>query len=798
MALLFLSLLILSCYHVSSGAECLYQDTQYGEGETVKTSEPCLNCTCTSGVLICYLRVCTTVLPAPAGCVAKKQPGSCCADIICDEEEQIVGNPFASSQNNSLEVKISTSHSENNELKPKLTSDLQASNIDQNQTNMVISSTSYLTDEDLEGGCYINGSLYAEGSAMISSTYCHYCYCIRGKQVCLRPKCHLIIEGCNARYMSNYTCCPTHYVCDESYSSTSATTTSEATDTTTPKPSGCTIDDFTYSIGDAVPSTGHCQTCYCSREGIKCSPLQCSPIMDGCVPIIPEGHCCPVEYNCNFTQYPSKHTTNIFGWGAGEINETLSESSVTVPVLNLTTDYFEVIDRDKIEERYGDVDLNQSNRVLNQTESIESETNSNDSQTTTSNVIIGTENSSLSVEDSDVTDLNNDTSQELATVPIGFDTSSVETVTLEVVEITENSTETDATTETTTTTIENISTEMTKTENLTDIRSENVTEHPFTTEKTLATVTFNDFKRSRLEEAHRLPPPFLFLGSRLAVRPFGRGGVTRNPYINPNIVLRTTKPPLTGICVINGRTFMNGEVILRGDPCEVCRCISGREMCRRQECLPPPSPNCRMEKSPGFCCPHYICVNLPPPSIQRRPHIPTSAPHIPTSAPHIPTSAPHVPTSAPHIPTSAPHIPTSAPHIPTSAPIEEIAIETSKPTTTTESSIATLETTTEAPETTRESSEMTTLEAPTRFSFIDHLLSLMTPDPTDAKQDDVITEKPGAIPGSLVGNSWGVLRVSGCNVYGKFYSLHDKVAELSGRCKECLCDVTGVKCSIVC
>ena len=67
----------------------------------------------------------------------------------------------------------------------------------------------------LLSGCHLNGSLYAEGSAVMSSAFCEYCYCIRGKKMCIRPRCHLSILGCLPRYSSEYACCPTSYSCGE-------------------------------------------------------------------------------------------------------------------------------------------------------------------------------------------------------------------------------------------------------------------------------------------------------------------------------------------------------------------------------------------------------------------------------------------------------------------------------------------------------------------------------------------------------------------------------------------------------
>lgn len=49
----------------------------------------------------------------------------------------------------------------------------------------------------------------------MSSSFCEYCYCIRGKKMCIRPRCHLSILGCLPRYSSEWACCPTSYACGE-------------------------------------------------------------------------------------------------------------------------------------------------------------------------------------------------------------------------------------------------------------------------------------------------------------------------------------------------------------------------------------------------------------------------------------------------------------------------------------------------------------------------------------------------------------------------------------------------------
>ena len=48
------------------------------------TPEPCLNCTCKKGVLLCFLRVCPSlVIPLQENCVTIREPGHCCPVVRC-------------------------------------------------------------------------------------------------------------------------------------------------------------------------------------------------------------------------------------------------------------------------------------------------------------------------------------------------------------------------------------------------------------------------------------------------------------------------------------------------------------------------------------------------------------------------------------------------------------------------------------------------------------------------------------------------------------------------------------------
>ncbi|KAH6933556.1 hypothetical protein HPB50_016279 [Hyalomma asiaticum] len=169
--------------------------------------------------------------------------------------------------------------------------------------------------------CLDEASLYAEGSAMLSSNFCNYCYCIRGLKRCVQPKCHLAVEDCEPQFTSQYDCCPASYACTQgpnattplpppsssAQSTTSTTTTTTSTTTTTTEGpvvipiQGCWKKGKLYRVGESIPGTKDCETCFCSPRGPLCQRIECPPVALDCDPVIPQGHCCPTEYICNKT-----------------------------------------------------------------------------------------------------------------------------------------------------------------------------------------------------------------------------------------------------------------------------------------------------------------------------------------------------------------------------------------------------------------------------------------------------------------------------------------------------------------
>ncbi|XP_076307681.1 uncharacterized protein LOC143223498 [Tachypleus tridentatus] len=60
-------------------------------------------------------------------------------------------------------------------------------------------------------------------------------------------------------------------------------------------------------------------------------------------------------------------------------------------------------------------------------------------------------------------------------------------------------------------------------------------------------------------------------------------------------------------CFIDGQLYINGETFKKSDPCLMCQCFYGEELCQQQHCPSPPSSECIMERLDGFCCPRYTC-----------------------------------------------------------------------------------------------------------------------------------------------------------------------------------------------
>ncbi|XP_076756145.1 uncharacterized protein LOC143426511 [Xylocopa sonorina] len=236
---------------------CRYDGRRYQEGASVVTSEPCLQCRCTEGALRCRLRVCPRLPnPPPFGCRVRS-PGEnvCCAELVCDETHKSVSMQSRSSVR--VEQEEKSEDQQNSRLQ----------------------------------GCLHEGVRYGPGSAMMGSRRCEYCYCISGARRCIRPKCLLPLPGCTPLY-APHSCCPVAYNCTHFHSSTLAPIMGN----------GCRVGSRVYEEGEMVRDIewkAACDNCFCAMGAVRCVPLACAPPLQGCSPIVREGHCCPSTYNCS-------------------------------------------------------------------------------------------------------------------------------------------------------------------------------------------------------------------------------------------------------------------------------------------------------------------------------------------------------------------------------------------------------------------------------------------------------------------------------------------------------------------
>ncbi|CAB3371788.1 Hypothetical predicted protein [Cloeon dipterum] len=241
-----------------SGEQCHYEGKTYEAGSNVPTGEKCLSCVCGArgGAPVCRLQVCPQLpVPPPKGCVLVHRRDECCQKLVC-ESRGAEAVPQIERRDGSVDLGALELPAENK-------------------------------------GCVENGTRYAEGSAMGSSTLCEYCYCVRGKQQCVKPQCEMPLKECTAKYIP-LTCCPVSYDCSPNHALGVSTTA------TPPKTSGCVVDGNHHKEGSKVRSTAKsCEHCYCLRGVVRCVTLECARPLLGCEPVFEDGKCCPVQYNCS-------------------------------------------------------------------------------------------------------------------------------------------------------------------------------------------------------------------------------------------------------------------------------------------------------------------------------------------------------------------------------------------------------------------------------------------------------------------------------------------------------------------
>ncbi|GFQ77410.1 VWFC domain-containing protein [Trichonephila clavata] len=288
---------------------CAYRGGRYDHGEQVQTPEPCLNCTCIRAIVVCYLRVCPSPSAPPPGCFYAREVGQCCPTLVCGGDEK----PKPSIADSDLRPTFQPQLPKDDTTLKTATEAIPTTTEGVEENSLMFVTSTKPNDEtpfpnDIPKGCLVNGTLYGDGSAMISSSFCEYCFCIRGKTKCVKPKCDLVIDGCAPYYDSQFSCCPSKYHCHPNVITDFTDEVDIYPDLTTKafvtKYSGdhgnCILDGTVYLQGEVVPEYRKCHNCFCSQGSIICDKIKCSPSIAGCLPVIPEDHCCPVSYKCDY------------------------------------------------------------------------------------------------------------------------------------------------------------------------------------------------------------------------------------------------------------------------------------------------------------------------------------------------------------------------------------------------------------------------------------------------------------------------------------------------------------------
>lgn len=83
--LLSFSFIFICFFFLGSGRKtCNVGGKTFGEGDRLKTADPCLECQCSGGRVDCRLRVCPKLpRPPPPNCFLLERPQSCCATMLC-------------------------------------------------------------------------------------------------------------------------------------------------------------------------------------------------------------------------------------------------------------------------------------------------------------------------------------------------------------------------------------------------------------------------------------------------------------------------------------------------------------------------------------------------------------------------------------------------------------------------------------------------------------------------------------------------------------------------------------------
>jgi hypothetical protein len=138
-------------------------------------------------------------MPPPRGCILVQKKTMCCPYLSCTK----LHIPAIKTDDRRIIIFG----------KDEYKLDKGALNSVQQRTNHLRWADDEEDDDHVEEEvCIKDGTIYRSGSAMSSSTLCSYCYCLNGREKCVRPKCVMPLKGCQPIFVDS-TCCPIRYDC---------------------------------------------------------------------------------------------------------------------------------------------------------------------------------------------------------------------------------------------------------------------------------------------------------------------------------------------------------------------------------------------------------------------------------------------------------------------------------------------------------------------------------------------------------------------------------------------------------
>ncbi|XP_063239038.1 mucin-2 [Bacillus rossius redtenbacheri] len=310
--------------------------------------------------------------------------------------------------------------------------------------------------------------------------------------------------------------------------------------------------------------------------------------------------------------------------------------------------------------------------------------------------------------------------------------------------------------------------------------------------------------------------------------------ITSGTPIPPSI---TTLPKSEEkVCYSDGREHAHGDLLSEPGACLVCVCHRGEVFCQHTEC-PAPGPGCtRVEGQRASCCGRLVCDGgdefptvvlsgvVPPVTVADgvvttidpfRDVIRTEpAPDLPSLIgdlkPYLldrrPTSTPPTTSSTSSLPSSSVNV-TRPPQHEESSLLDSVfqflfaGVDTSTTTSSTTTARATLVNGSFAVRTEASTSEVAVNGGEVATGPLSAGENATSGNANANAKANATEPPPGRPPNIIVdvdsssaAESPGLLKLAGCNIYGRMYRVGRIISELSSPCLECRCTEVGVQC----